>query len=31
MSELGFKISGCFGDVLNSSPLLKYFSLAHNR
>ena len=31
MGELGFKISGCFGDVLNSTPLLKYFSLAHNR
>jgi hypothetical protein len=31
MSELGFKISGCFGDVLNSTPLLKYFSLSHNR
>ena len=31
MSELGFKISGCFGDVLNATPVLKYFSLAHNR
>jgi ADP-heptose:LPS heptosyltransferase len=29
--ELGFKISGCFGDVLNSTPLLKYFSKSHNR
>lgn len=31
MGELGFKVSGCFGDVLNSTPVLKYFSLSHNR
>lgn len=31
MGELGFKISGCFGDVLNSTPVLRYFSLSHNR
>jgi len=26
----GFKISGCFGDVLYSTPVLKYLSKCHN-
>jgi hypothetical protein len=26
----GFKISGCFGDVLYSLPVLKYLSICHN-
>lgn len=28
--RFGFKISGCFGDVLNSTPVLKYLSQCHN-
>ena len=31
MMELGFKISGCFGDVLNSTPVLRYLSTSQNR
>lgn len=30
MSTIGLKTSGCFGDVLNSTPILKYLSLSHN-
>lgn len=30
MSRFGFKISGCFGDVLYSTPILKYLSKCHN-
>lgn len=29
--ELGFKISGCFGDVLNSTPVLRYLSKSQDR
>jgi len=28
--KFGFKISGCFGDVLYSTPVLKYLSKCHN-
>jgi len=31
MEEIGFKVSGCFGDVLNATPVLRYFSKSHNR
>lgn len=31
MAEYGIKISGCFGDVLYSTPTLKYMSLSHNQ
>ena len=27
--RFGFKISGCFGDVLYSTPVLKYLSKCH--
>ncbi len=30
MLRFGFKISGCFGDVLYSTPVLKYLSKCHN-
>lgn len=30
MARFGFKISGCFGDVLYSTPVLKYLSKCHN-
>jgi hypothetical protein len=26
----GFKIDGCFGDVLYSTPVLRYLSVCHN-
>lgn len=28
--RFGFKISGCFGDVLNSTPTLRYLSQCHS-
>lgn len=31
MKTFGFKASGCFGDVLYSTPVLKYISLCHNQ
>ena len=31
MSKYGLKISGCFGDVLYSTPAIRYMSLAHNQ
>ena len=30
MQRFGFKISGCFGDVLYSTPVLRYLSRCHN-
>lgn len=31
MAKYGLKISGCFGDVLYSTPTLRYMSLSHNQ
>lgn len=31
MAKFGLKISGCFGDVLYSTPILKYLSKCHNQ
>jgi ADP-heptose:LPS heptosyltransferase len=31
MDQLGIKVSGCFGDVLNSTPVIKYLSKSHNK
>lgn len=31
MSKYGLKISGCFGDVLYSTPIIRYMSVSHNQ
>jgi hypothetical protein len=31
MAKYGLKFSGCFGDVLYSTPTLRYMSLSHNQ
>lgn len=31
MAKYGLKISGCFGDVLYSTPTLRYMSISHNQ
>ncbi len=31
MGKYGIKVSGCFGDVLYSTPTIRYMSLAHNQ
>ncbi len=30
MSEFGIKVSGCLGDIINVTPLIKYISRCHN-
>jgi len=31
MSEFGIKISGCLGDIINITPVIKYLSRCHNQ
>ncbi len=31
MSKFGIKISGCLGDIINITPVIKYLSRCHNQ